>query len=130
MLGWVEEGCLHGPVFLLSKDRRLLFSGLFHKGRPRGWLAVASPSLNAGHGLLLLKILEDGRRQEAVYLGQETACRGIYTEGKLLHCAQIDLKKPSSDSCLALPRIGHEKDVAKRDVVLPFHVKINSAGYL
>ena len=43
MLAWVEDGCLHGPVFLLSEDRRLLFSGFFHNGRPQGWVAAASP---------------------------------------------------------------------------------------
>ena len=126
MLGWVEEGCLHGPVFLLSEDRLLLFSGLFHNGRPRGWLAAASPSSTAGHGLLLLKE-EEGRRQEAVYLSQETACWGTYMEGKLLDCVHIDLKKPSTDTCLALPRIGHEKESKEREVSLPFHVKINSS---
>ena len=127
MLGWVEEGCLHGPVFLLSEDRRLLFSGLFHNGRPRGWFAAASPSSTAGHGLLLLKE-EDGRRQEAVYLDQERACWGTYMEGKLLGCVHFDLKKPPTDTCLALPRIGHEKESTEREVSLPFHVKINSSG--
>ena len=60
MLAWVEQGCLHGPVFLLSEDRRLLFSGFFHNGRPQGWIAAASPSPHGGHGLLFLK-MEDGR---------------------------------------------------------------------
>ena len=127
MLGWVEEGCLHGPVFLLSEDRRLLFSGFFHNGRPLGWFATASPSQSAGHGLLLLK-MEDGRRQEAVYLDQQSGCRGTYKEGKLLDCVHIDLKKSPSDTCLALPSIGQEKDATVQDVTLPFHVKINSAG--
>ena len=62
MLAWVEQGCLHGPVFLLSEDRRLLFSGFFHNGRPQGWIAAASPSPNGGHGLLFLK-MEDIREQ-------------------------------------------------------------------
>ena len=91
MLGWVEEGCLHGPVFLLSEDRRLLFSGFFHNGRPQGWIAAASPSPNGGHGLLFLK-MEDGRHQGAVYLDQERACRGTYNRGRLLDCTNVDLK--------------------------------------
>ena len=125
MLAWVEQGCLHGPVFLLSEDRRLLFSGFFHNGRPQGWIAAASPSPNGGHGLLFLK-MEDGRHQGAVYLDQGRACRGTYNKGRLFDCTNIDLKK--SPTCLGLPHVENGKDAEKRNVSLPFHIKFSVAG--
>ena len=73
--------------------------------------------------------MKEGRHhQEAVYIDQKSACRGTLTDGRLAECGLFDIKKSLSDTCLGRPHFGAKKDTIVKDVTLPFHVKVNTAG--
>ena len=73
--------------------------------------------------------MEEGRHHlEAVYIDQKSACRGTLTNGRLAECGLFDIKKSSSDTCLELPHFGARKDTKVKDITIPFHVKVNTAG--
>ena len=71
---------------------------------------------------------EGGSDQEAVYVDHKSACRGTLTDGRLAECGLFDIQKSSSDTCLGLPHFGAKKETKVKDITLPFHVKVNTAG--
>ena len=59
----------------------------------------------------------------------ERVCRGVYRQGVLEDCVEVE--EWGVDPCLGLPLVGEEEGKAGgkvEDVVLPFHVTVNRAG--